>query len=102
LDLHYSTDDLSPDALVAITRDCTAFVTDNADTLALYAELIDFNPSEFAAYDLAGHDFLLTRNGHGAGFWDRGLPSAIADPLTDAAAAYGETDEYADGGLIYL
>ena len=38
--------------------------------------------------ELAGHDFALTRNGHGAGFWDRGL-GKIGDMLTDACKPYG-------------
>jgi hypothetical protein len=37
-----------------------------------------------------GHDFWLTRNHHGAGFWDRGYPDEIGDALTDAAHAFGE------------
>lgn len=36
----------------------------------------------------AGHDFALTRNRHGAGFWDRGL-GRIGDMLTEEAHAYG-------------
>lgn len=43
--------------------------------------------SNFAQH---GHDFALTRNGHGAGFWDRGYPDAIGQALTEAAQAYGE------------
>lgn len=39
--------------------------------------------------ELAGHDFALTRNGHGAGFWDRGL-GEIGRRLTEEAKAYGE------------
>jgi hypothetical protein len=37
-----------------------------------------------------GHDFWLTRNGHGAGFWDRGYPDEVGDALTEAAHAFGE------------
>lgn len=37
----------------------------------------------------AGHDFWLTRNRHGTGFWDRGL-SEIGDKLTELAHPYGE------------
>lgn len=36
----------------------------------------------------AGHDLWLTRNGHGAGFWDRGR--AAGDELTKLAKPYGE------------
>lgn len=36
-----------------------------------------------------GHDFALSRNRHGAGFWDRGY-GPVGDALTEAAHAYGE------------
>jgi hypothetical protein len=53
----------------------------------------------------AGHDFILTANGHGAGFWDRGL-GARGDRLTDNCKPYGEFDcEFAldeDGDVVYL
>jgi len=39
----------------------------------------------------AGIDFWLTRNGHGAGFWDGYWPEPNATILTDAAHAFGET-----------
>ncbi len=35
-----------------------------------------------------GHDLWLTRNGHGAGFWDRGL-GEVGDKLTDIAKNMG-------------
>ena len=38
----------------------------------------------------AGHDFALTRNRHGAGYWDRGLPGNTGEVLTEAAEAQGE------------
>lgn len=49
-----------------------------------------------------GHDFCLTRNGHGAGFWDRGL-GELGDRLTAACRPYGTQDGYVgDDGLLYL
>lgn len=48
---------------------------------------------EWHCAELAGHDFALTRNGHGAGFWDRGL-GEIGDMLTDEAMAYGSHSVY--------
>ena len=49
-----------------------------------------------------GHDFWLTRNGHGAGFWDRGLGD-VGDRLTDIAHGFGECDLYAgDDGRVYV
>ena len=50
----------------------------------------------------AGHDFWLTRNHHGAGFWDRGIGEA-GDTLTKRAQEYGGRDLYfGDDGLIYI
>jgi hypothetical protein len=84
----YGVDDITEDALADIFADVTAFVEANAVDLAG----IDAGQ--------AGHDFFLTRNGHGAGFWDRGL-GAIGDRLTEAAHVYGESDLYVNdaGGL---
>ena len=42
-----------------------------------------------------GHDLWLTRNGHGAGFWDRGL-GEIGDRLSEAARAMGEVHLWVD------
>ena len=47
--------------------------------------------------DLAAHDFFLTRNGHGAGFWDK--PEYYggqenADRLTKVAQSMGTADCY--------
>ena len=50
-----------------------------------------------------GHDFWLTRNGHGAGFWDRGY-GELGDRLSKACKPYGEAYLYgpetnAQGGV---
>ena len=51
--------------------------------------------------DQTGHDFFLTRNGHGAGFWDRGY-GQVGDDLTKIAKSFGESDLYVgDDGLVY-
>ena len=48
-----------------------------------------------------GHDFWLTRCGHGAGFWDSGL-GEVGDKLTEAAKKFGNIDTYiGDDGRIY-
>jgi len=89
LDDNYSASDLAPEALKRMAADCAAFVVSYGTLLA------DWNASQ------AGHDFWLTRNHHGAGFWDRGR-AANGDALTDAAHACGEVYLYAgDDGHIY-
>lgn len=40
------------------------------------------------SFESAGLDFALTRNGHGAGYWDRGL-GMLGDALTSLAKPYG-------------
>ena len=70
-------------------EDCDEF-------LALHPELASFEhvPGRDGGWYLAeqaGHDFWLTRNGHGAGFWDRGL-GALGETLTKWAKAAGTCD----------
>lgn len=99
-DREFDLSDLAPASLEAMVRDCEAFQTDNA-------ELLDSWYSDCGeSADRAGHDFWLTRNRHGAGFWDRwngGTPQRkIGEELTKLAHAYGSCDLYAgDDGKVY-
>lgn len=91
LDAVFSVDDLAPETLAGIIADCADFQSANVDDL-------EAGPS----YDRAGHDFWLTRNRHGAGFWDGNWPEPQASRLTANAKAYGSCDLYAgDDGWIY-
>lgn len=83
--------DLAPETREAMAKDC-------ADFLA-YCDETDTTHDEWS-HEQLGHDFWLTRCGHGCGFWDRGLDEG--DKLTDAAKTYGNVDLYiGDDGLIY-
>lgn len=89
LDDNYSPDDIAPDALASAIADCKAFQEAHADDLSGLDS------------EQAGHDFWLTRNGHGAGFWDRGL-GELGERLSKASEAYGSVDLYVgDDGLIH-
>jgi len=44
-----------------------------------------------------GHDLALTRNRHGAGFWDRGLPGDAGEVLTDWAHSLGSKETIIPG-----
>lgn len=88
--------DLAPETESAMRADC-------ADFLRAYLDLISQAMEAKPGYSIeqAGHDFWLTRNGHGVGFWDRGL-GAIGDELTEAAHGDGGRDLYVgDDDLIY-
>jgi hypothetical protein len=75
-----------------IEGDCHDFVQANWDALQKAQDEFGRGP------DSSGHDFALTRNHHGAGFWDRGMGD-LGDTLTDAAHPYGEsTASITDGG----
>jgi len=45
-------------------------------------------------WEQAGHDYALTRNGHGVGFWDRGIEEGLE--LTMLAESVGGMYLYAD------
>lgn len=94
--------DLAPEALAAIIADCAKFQTDNA------ADLEEATTGGYGScgrdYGMAeaGHDYLLTRNGHGAGFWDRGL-GELGDRLTAACRKTRGVDVYlGDDGKVYV
>lgn len=71
------------DAILAELRaDVRAYIEDNE---------ADLEASGLTAEQI-GHDFWLTREGHGAGFWDRGLPTDLGRRLTDAARVYGSVE----------
>ena len=52
------------------------------------------NLSEGDYWDYAAHDFILTRNGHGAGFWDGDWSEPIATKLTELCKKFGEIEIY--------
>ena len=86
--------DLTEEALATMGADCRDFQAANA------ADLEEYCQHRSVAH--AGHDFWLTRNGHGAGFWDRGLGD-LGERLTVASKPYGSCDLYlGDDGKIYL
>lgn len=100
--------DLAPESLAAIMADCAAFQTEAGELLALAYEQRSYGA------DSAGHDFWLTRNGHGSGFWDRDdlkvevgeTGYRIGESLA-AICGHGTTFStvdacYGDDGLIYL
>jgi hypothetical protein len=82
--------ELESSAVASMRNDVEDFCQANATDIA------NLDPAQ------VGHDFWLTRNQHGAGFWDRGL-GAVGDRLTKAAHAYGESDIYqGDDGNWYV
>ncbi len=100
LDENHDHTDFSLEALAKMVEDCKTFQERNADNLA---KVYETNEVDCFPNGKAGHDFWLTRNGHGAGFWDGDWPEPYASNLTASAKELGSCDIYVgDDGLLYL
>lgn len=89
LDANYSIADINAETLSDMRHDCAMFFNEQYDLLG-------------RNFKQAGHDFWLTRNGHGAGFWDGDWPEDVEQILTMAATKFGNYDLYiGDDGQIY-
>ena len=98
LDKNYGPGDLAPSAEKKMLADCKAFLDRAWSLLEEAPARIRNHP----AIEMAGHDFWLTRNGHGAGFWDGDWPEPLGDELTKISKRFGETNLYVgDDGEIY-
>lgn len=83
LDQNFNWTDLSEETLETMIAECKRFQAATGVTGAQ-----------------GGHDFWLTRNHHGAGFWDGDWPNG--EELTKVAYSFGEYDLcIGDDGKIY-
>lgn len=102
LDEEYDISDLDVDTSINMHRECDEFCDQNLTLVLEYVERrgVECRAHGYSAWECVGHDLWLTRNGHGVGFWDRGL-GELGDKLTEAARAAGERTLYAgsDGQL---
>ncbi len=81
----------APEAIAQAEGECSLFRKDT------WARGADANSRQ------GGHDFWLTRNRHGAGYWDGDWPEDTARILTDVSHAAGERDVYiGDDGMLYF
>jgi len=99
--------DLAPAAVEKIIRDCEQFQRVCKAPLGLayargeptYRGPVPYTPKR------AGNDFWFTRNGHGTGFWDRGI-GQVGDDLSEACGfgtQFQSEDPFVgDDGRIYL
>lgn len=93
LDATYSACDLAPETCETMRATCASFLH------AAWDADLDLSPIE---PEQIGHDFWLTRNGHGTGFWDRDL-GELGDRLTELCRPYGESHLYVgDDGSLYV
>ena len=69
----------SAESLRQAGEDCSCFLADHASVIG-------------GRLSMAGHDFWLTRNRHGAGFWDGDWKTEDGRILTDSAHVWGEVN----------
>ncbi len=95
LDANYDTSDVSAEYIEVLTDELSGIVT--AHPLAVRMYLAQRNPSHGTPSEYFGHDFYLTREGHGCGFWDRGL-GELGDYLTKIAKSWGSASDIWNNG----
>ena len=91
LDENYGFCDIDEDDILSIEKDCREFIKENESLL-----------DQVGDYEQHGHDYWLTRNHHGAGFWDRGY-GEIGNTLTENARKKGEVYLYVGvDGMLHI
>lgn len=101
LDHHYEIEDISESCLAQMIADCKAFQQNNAQWLTFQNLMVSEHSG--SALVRGGHDFWLTRNGHGAGFWDGDWSIEAGIALTEASKSFGNVELYVgDDEKIYF
>lgn len=94
LDEKFDETDISAESIIKIIGDCAKFQAENHTLLKkAYALYILHNDAPTPEH-CAGHDFLLTRNRCGVGFWDRKELGDLGDLLTEKCKGFKEVDFY--------
>lgn len=92
LDMHYDISDFAPEAVAKAVEECAEFRAANE-------HLLDRAGDD----DQNGIDLWFSRNGHGAGYFDRDFSEGIGDLLQEAASACGERHvTIGDDGKLYI
>jgi hypothetical protein len=100
-DKNYDSSDIAAESIRKMKSDCVKFMRANKKDLEEYVERVR-NENGTLGWDRAGHDFWLTRCGHGAGFWDRNVDD-LGERLTKSCKKFGDVNLYlGDDGKIYV
>lgn len=95
LDKHYEPKDICPEDIQKMRNECDRFSQENSQAL-------EFLINNGHTMERIMHDFWLTRNRHGCGFWDGDYP-VFGTELTEASHKFGELSPYiGDDGIIYI
>ena len=95
--------ELAEETRAKMIADCERFQFENAADLAEENRSQRRAQGECSVEESAGHDFWLTRNGHGCGFWDGDWPKEQGEYLSKRAKELGGCWPYkGDDGQIYF
>lgn len=100
----YTIHDFAPEVKEQAYRDIEKFISKNVlqASDALSNKSYQYGGDSMTQF---GHDFLLTRNGEGAGFWDREAlkPIGVGEALTEGSKEFRSlTVVVGDDGKLYL
>lgn len=100
LDADFTIDDLDTATLTKMQLDCADFIEKFSH---FFNEVDCFKQTEILGAEVrAGHDFWLTRCGHGAGFWDGDWSEEADKAMSEYSRQKGNVDlVVGDDGMIY-
>ncbi len=103
IDDDYDVDDVAEESVYSAREDCLDFINEctKAGIDLKNTELFPQRSIEWSVIAQHGHDLWLTRNGHGAGFWDRGY-GEVGDKVSNIARAMKECNIDVIGGKVVL
>lgn len=97
LDKDYGIDDVEPTSLAELKLQFEEFTrvvsTSIAEKVGSFDAIEDFYLDTRPEFPLE-YDYILTRNRHGAGFWDGDWDKKVSQILTDAAHLQPEIEPY--------
>jgi len=101
IDRDYSVDDLSSRAFRDATLECQQFL--DKGSIWIVDKYFKHVTKEHTTVSQAGHDFWLTRAGHGCGFWDGDWREPAATILTNLSTSFGANALYVgDDDKLYF
>lgn len=89
LDKDWDITDIAEETVIKLKNDCDSFRESNKELL-----------EQAGDDEQNGHDFWLSRNGHGCGFWDRGY-GEVGNKLHAATKPYGSVFLYVVDNKIH-
>ena len=100
MDAIYDIEDIDPNSLAKIVADCRRFQAVHANDIE--GNYISSRSEPWSDLEMAGHDFWLTRDGHGVGFWDGDWNEPAASAMTKTSEEMGDVTPYVGvDGKIY-